>query len=165
MAWFRRRRDAEPEPEQDQQDEVAPGESPAELAARLGELVRTINARSGQLTAAGVVAARRLTDTLGEIIGTSTVRPLDVYTLLTLRGALEDYLPTTLQTYLSVAPDLRTARRPSGGTPAASFLEQLVALQSAASATLVAARDQDADALMTQGAFLRTKFSGSDLDL
>ena len=42
---------------------------------------------------------------------------------------------------------------------------QLDALQSSASATLVATRNQDVDALMTQGSFLSTKFSGSDLDL
>ena len=55
--------------------------------------------------------------------------------------------------------------RPSGRTPADSLLEQIDSLQTAADAILVAARAQDADALMTQGNFLRTKYSGSDLDL
>jgi hypothetical protein len=38
-------------------------------------------------------------------------------------------------------------------------------LLDAASVLLTATHAQDADALMTQGSFLRTKFSGSDLDL
>ncbi len=38
-------------------------------------------------------------------------------------------------------------------------------LQLSADAVLDAARNQDVDALMSQGTFLRTKFSGSDLDL
>lgn len=144
---------------------VLPGESPAELLVSLRAVVRNVNASSGQLPAAGVVAARRLADTLREIIETSTVRPLDVYTLLTVRGALDDYLPTTLRIYLSVSPELRLIPRPNGKTPMTSFLEQLDHLQTATAAVLVAARSQDADALMTQGTFLRTKFSGSDLDL
>ena len=37
--------------------------------------------------------------------------------------------------------------------------------QTSASQVLVAARNQDVDALMTQGTFLRTKYSRSDLDL
>jgi hypothetical protein len=44
-------------------------------------------------------------------------------------------------------------------------MEQLEALETSALAVLEATQQQDVDALMTQGAFLRTKFSGSDLDL
>jgi hypothetical protein len=44
-------------------------------------------------------------------------------------------------------------------------MEQLESLQLSADAVLVAAKAQDIDALVSQGNFLRTKFSGSDLDL
>ena len=44
-------------------------------------------------------------------------------------------------------------------------MEQLDSLQPSADAVLVAAREQDVDALVSQGNFLRTKFTGSDLDL
>jgi len=88
-----------------------------------------------------------------------------VYTLLPIKGILLDYLPTTLRTYLAVDVSLLEIPRGSGRTPVEALLAQLESLQQSAWATLVAARNQDADALMTQGNFLRTKFSGSDLDL
>jgi hypothetical protein len=44
-------------------------------------------------------------------------------------------------------------------------MEQLDALETSALGVLQAAQQQDVDALMTQGNFLRTKFSRSDLDL
>ncbi len=55
--------------------------------------------------------------------------------------------------------------RPSGRTPVQSLAEQLEALLDAAADLLSATQAQDADALLSQGSFLRTKFSGSDLDL
>jgi hypothetical protein len=108
------------------------------------------------MPARAVVEARALTDTLGEIIDTSTVRPLDVYAVITVRGTLTDYLPTSVNRYVAA---------PTTDATTASFVEQIGALQTSATATLEAIQRQDADALMTQGNFLRTKFSGSDLDL
>jgi len=129
------------------------------------EVIAFINSNAGRLPGLAVVKARQITDTLRETIDTSEVRPLDVYAVLTVKGTLNDYLPTTLRSYLAVDAGLLDTPRGSGRTPSQSLLEQLDALQRSASATLVAARQQDADALMTQGSFLRTKFSGSDLDL
>jgi len=141
------------------------GDSPDELRRTLAALIRFINQSSGQLPAEAVVNARRVTDALAEIIDIAALHPLDVYALLAVRGTMDDYLPTTLQSYLAVDLDLRETVRPSGSTPTHSLLEQIDALQTAARSVLVAVRDQDADALLTQGTFLRTKFSGSDLDL
>ena len=56
--------------------------------------------------------------------------------------------------------------RPSGRTPTAVAAGTAGSLLDAASQPCSPpAQAQDADALMTQGSFLRTKFSGSDLDL
>ena len=55
--------------------------------------------------------------------------------------------------------------RPSGRTPVASLQEQLESLLGAVSSVLLAAQAQDADAMFTQGNFLGTTFSRSDLDL
>jgi hypothetical protein len=138
----------------------APG-GPAPLLQAIHEMNRFINQNSGRLPGEAVVNARRLTDTLREVIATSDVRPLDVYAEMSVRSTLSDYLPTTLRGYLAVA----ATGGPATGPASRSLIEQLEALQSAADLVLVAARDQDVDALMTQGNFLRTKFSGSDLDL
>ena len=141
------------------------GDSPEVLRRALEELIAFINRNAGRLPGVAVVSARRVTDTLRETIDTSKVRPLDVYAVMAVKGTLNDYLPQTLRIYLAVDTTLLEAPRESGLTPSQSLLEQLHALQTSTSATLVAVRDQDADALMTQGCFLRTKFSGSDLDL
>jgi hypothetical protein len=161
MTWFRRGQ-AAPAPAAPPPDT---GDSPDQLRTEIYAINRFINQSSGQLPGEAVVNARRVTDTLREIVDTSEVRPLDVYATLSVKATLDDYLPTTLRTYLAVDADLRDTARPAGGTPSRSLLEQIDSLQTSADLVLIAARNQDVDALMTQGSFLRTKFSGSDLDL
>lgn len=141
------------------------GDTPEGLRRSLRDIVKLVNANAGQLPGEAVVAARRVTDALNDIIDTSAVRPLDVYAVISVRGTLTDYLPTTLRSYLAVDENIRDTPRPSGRSPKESLLEQLAALETSACSVLLAARNQDADALLTQGTFLRTKFSGSDLDL
>lgn len=162
MAWFRR---SEPTPSAPAAPDPDAGDSPEALRAAIATVNRTVNASAGRLPLRAVVAARRVTDVLTEIVDTSEVRPLDVYATISVRGAVGDYLPTTLRTFLAVDSDLVDLRRPSGSTPTESLLEQLDALEGSAVAVLQAVQAQDVDALMTQGSFLRTKFSGSDLDL
>jgi hypothetical protein len=140
-------------------------DSPDALRALVFDIVRMINQNSGRLPGEAVVNARRVTDTLREIISTSDVRPLDVYAVINIRSTLTDYLPTTMRTYLAVDEELRDSPRPSGLTSTQSLMEQIDALQISADLVLTAARNLDIDALMTQGTFLRTKFAGSDLDL
>ena len=98
-----------------------------------------------------------------------TVRGRDRWTStrsISIKGIVGDYLPTTLRAYLALDPALPTTPRPSGRTPRA------VAARAARRAAgrgrrtcSQATQAHDVDALMTQGNFLRTKFSGSDLDL
>ena len=126
---------------------------------------RFINQHSGHLPGAAVVTARAITDLLRQIIDTADDGPLDIQAVLFVEGTVRDYLPTTLRTYLAVDPAIANTARPTGGTPADSLLEQLRMLRQSADATLTAAKEQDADALLTQGNFLLTKFSRSDLDL
>ena len=160
MAWVRRGHEAAPAP-------VAPdeGDSPESLRGRIAQAVTFINRSSGQLPGAAVVAARRLTDVLSEVVDTSAVRPLDVYVVINVRKTLEDYLPTSLRSYLALTEQARTTPGPSGTTPSHGLVEQIDALLTSASSALAATRSQDMDAMLAQGAFLRTKFSGSDLDL
>jgi hypothetical protein len=141
------------------------GDDPATLRSDLARLNRFINQNSGQLPGESVVTARRVTDVLHEVIDTSEVRPLDIYAVISVKGILQDYLPTTLRGFLALDDAQLTVARPSGRTPVQSLQEQLEALLDAATSVLTAAQAQDADALLSQGSFLRTKFSGSDLDL
>lgn len=161
--WLRRKLGADP-PRPSAPDPVAE-DSPERLRERIAEMVRLINRNAGELPAAAVVRARLLTDTLGEIVDTTAIRPLDIYAVISVRNTLHDYLPTTVQRYLAVPAEAREVTRSSGGSPSESLLAQLDALGVSASSVLVASQNQDVDALMTQGSFLATKFSGSDLDL
>ena len=160
MRWFRR-------PSEPAAVERAPGavsdagsdRDELVLPGTLLELDRFVNRSSGQLPTSAVVKARWIIDTLRAVLRTAENRPLDIQAVLTVRGTANDYLPTTLRGYLSLAE--------AGRAEAADRLldEQLDTLQEAATTTLAAARDLDADALATQGAFLRAKFSRSELDL
>ena len=162
MAWFKRPEAAArvvaqlaPEPE----------DGPGALRAALTDVNRLVNASAGRLPPAAVVTARRITDALAEVLDGAEVRPLDVYAAISVRATATDYLPTTVRSYLAVDDDLVDTPRASGRTPTESLLEQLDALETSALAVRDAAQAQDVDALMTQGSFLRTKFSRSDLDL
>jgi hypothetical protein len=161
MTWFRRLRE-------EAQEEVAPdaSDTPDALRAKIFELIAFVNRSAGKLPGEGVVIARRITDTVREVVdGADPERGLDIYAIVSIRGILDDYLPTTLRSYLALDPSLVDVPRPSGRTPSESLLEQLDALWSSATDLLVATRAHDADALLSQGNFLRTKFTRSDLDL
>jgi hypothetical protein len=166
VGWIRRAVQGDqptgPGPAPDGLDEQ---DRPAALTAKIDNLVLHLNRRAGQLPAAAMVHARQLTDTLAAIVATSATRDLDIYAVITVRSTLDDYLPTTIRSYLAVPEAQRDVPRASGVSPTASLHDQLEALLSAALHVLEAAQNQDVDALMTQGAFLTTKFSGSDLDL
>lgn len=163
MPGFFRRGHDDPPPPTDAAGDV--DDSPERLQERLAELVRFVNHNGGKLPVDAVVLAREVTDTMHEVIATSADRPLDVYAVVSINGIVGDYLPTTLRTYLALDPAVTDREGPSGRTPRAALREQLESLADAADDVLQAARAHDVDALFSQGNFLRTKFTRSDLDL
>jgi hypothetical protein len=142
-----------------------PADEPHALLGEVFELNRFVNANAGRLPGEAVVIARRITDTVREILDGAAQHPLDVHTTVAIRGLVGDYLPTTLRTFLAVDADVVDVPRPSGVTPAQSVLEQLETLLLSAADLRASARADEADALLSQGSFLRTKFTRSDLDL
>ncbi len=160
--WLRRiRGDEQPGPAQDPEAE----DKPEALLRQLWELIQFVNRSAGKLPVEAVVIAREITDTIRAVIETSEDRDLDVYAVVSIKGIVGDYLPTTLRTYLNLDPRLTEQVGPSGRTPRAALREQLDGLADAADDLLRATQAHDVDALFTQGNFLHTKFSGSDLDL
>jgi len=159
MALFRRHPAPAPAPEED------PADSPAALLHAVDQLVGFVNQNAGRLPGESVVAARQVTDTVREVIGTSNDGELDVYAIISVKGIVNDYLPTTLRSYLALDPQVVDVVRPTGRTPKQSLLEQINSLWAGADDVLTAAQAKDADALVSQGNFLQTKFTGSDLDL
>jgi hypothetical protein len=162
VTWFRRASE-HAHNELGPQDD--PKDKPDALLASMFALTHEVNASAGRSPVEGVVVARRVLDVVREVIETSAERELDVHAVVSIRSMLEDYLPTTLRAYLAIDPSVVDQVRPSGRTPSQSFIEQLDVLWASAMDLLEAARAHDADALLSQGSFLRTKFSGSDLDL
>lgn len=161
MTWFRRLRD-------EAHEDAGPDaeDTPDALRAAIFTLIGFINRSAGRLPGGAVVVSRRITDTVREVVdGADPERGLDISAVVAIRGIVADYLPTTLHSYLALDPGLVDVPRPSGRTPSESLLEQLDALWSAATDLLVATQANDADALLSQGSFLRTKFTRSDLDL
>jgi hypothetical protein len=161
-SWFRRRDDNPPPPPDDGTD---PDDKPEALLRKQWELVQFINRSAGKLPVEAVVVSRSITDAIRGVIATADDRELDVYAVVSIKGIIGDYLPTTLRTYLNLDPALTSKVGPSGRTPRAALREQLDSLGEAADDLLRAAQAHDVDAMFTQGNFLRTKFSRSDLDL
>src|SRR3954449_7213844 len=159
MTWFRRNREEPTPPPPEDED------APDKLRQRQWELVQFINRHAGQLPVEAVVLARQVTDRVREVIETAADRPLDVYAVVQINGILNDYLPTTLRAYLALEPSVVDQAGQSGRTPRTALREQLEALNDAADELFTAARAHDVDALFSQGNFLRTKFTRSDLDL
>jgi hypothetical protein len=126
-------------------------DSPQALATLVFQANRFVNASAGQLPAAAVVTTRD--------------RDLDIHARVSMNGILRDYLPTTLRAYLALDPTLRNHPRPNGITPVAALIEQLDFLLSSAMEVLAAVQNDDANALVAQGNFLKTKFGRSELDL
>lgn len=160
-SWLRRVRQAQPGQQPPEEDRDAP----EKLRRRLWERVQFINRNAGKLPVEAVVLARQVTDTVREVIETATDKTLDVYATVQVNGIVDDYLPTTLQAYLNLDPAVTEQPGPSGRSPRAALREQLDGLRTAAGELLQAARAHDVDLLFTQGNFLRTKFTRSDLDL
>lgn len=140
-------------------------ETPAAFQADLDALVAHVNRHAGRFPDGFVPELRRCCDLLGEVVEDMAQpgRHLDVHAVVSLSGMIRDYLPTTVSAYLSVDPaavDVPTAAGPSANE---ALLDQVAGLAQAAEDVLDAERRNDADALLSQGAFLRTKFSRSDL--
>lgn len=159
-SWFRRPRG--PEPMVQEQDP----DTPAALSADLVGLVRLVNRSAGRLPTAATVTARGVTDAVREILDClSDDADPDVHAILSVRGIVRDYLPSTLNGYLALNIPPGEELSPAAAVPRAQLMEQLEHLWSAATEVLAATRARDADDLVTQGNFLRTKFTRSDLDL
>ena len=134
MARFfgRRRAPAPPTPGPPEAD---PADSPEALRQNLAQLIRFINRSAGRLPGVAVVRARRVTDLLQAIIDTTDTRPLEIHALLSLKGIVNDYLPTTLRSFLAV--DERTV---GTGNPTRLLVEQLDILHTSAERVLGAVR-------------------------
>ena len=151
MAWLQRGRDPAVVPQ-----DPDPDEEKTALLNDLQVLRGYLNRHADQLPTVSVVTAHQIGDVLRAVLDAAGDRPLDAHTAVRLRGFLTDYVPTTVRSFLAVS-----TYRDSAGI----LQDQLASLLDEADRLAASARSFDTDALLTQGTFLRTKFSRSDLDL
>lgn len=126
------------------------------LRVRLAALVREVDAAGGDLPTEGVVVARQVTDLAAQVLRRDD---LGIHARVALAAVVDDYLPTTLRTYLA-------ARRSPDADPGAlarTLLDQLGVLRGSLHETVAAVADDDLRALEAQGIFLGARFTGSDL--
>jgi hypothetical protein len=161
-SWFRR---AHPPAQTPPPAQPEPAESPAALTRALDEQIAYVNRNAGRLPTDCTVLARRITDAAADVIDLAAAAELDIQVALTVKKIVTDYLPTALRTYLALEPDTVDSPSAQGVTPRQALAQQLSDLWAGALDVRAAAQSRDADALISHGAFLRTKFSGSDLDL
>lgn len=121
----------------------------AALVGRVPEAARAIVDR----------IATALQEALPRVVGTGEAEVVVTRTAT-------DYLPETLRAYLALPADWADRHRLSDGrTPAEALVQQLTAIEEAATRMRDAAVERDASALLVNGRFLDDRFGTSRLDL
>lgn len=83
-----------------------------------------------------------------------------------LKAIVDDYLPSSINTYLALPPHFAlTNRNAAGKTPAEEFETQIRVLAESAETTANSMYTGDATRLREQSIFLQSRFSKSELDL
>lgn len=167
LDWLRREPRA-PAPSPGSPAAAAPDDVPA-LRASLRGTVALVNRSADRLPDGAVPRVRAVEDQLRELLDheeSTAWSSLSGQAQYALSATVQDYLPTTVGAFLAL-PDgfASTHRNTAGRTPGEELLEQLRLLDDAVRDLVTAVYTGDAERLTTQGRFLDTKFSRSDLDL
>ena len=162
--WLRREPKAPPAP-------AAPSaaDEVAALQAALRAVVQRVNRAADRLPVGVVPQVRAIEDALRELlehVAATAGSATSAQERFTLAATVNDYLPTSIDTYLALPPAFAQTHRTLGGlTPGDELLEQLVLLDSAVRDLALAVYSGDAERLSTQGRFLDSRFATSELDL
>ncbi len=155
-----------PPPQVAAPSEPAQAETPAELLDKLTELVSEVNVAGARMPEGGVPAVRDVEDELRPLLVYLGKHPATEAEMVGVRAMVNDYLPTTVHTFLALpAAFAESHRNRLGRTPAEELVEQLYLLADGAREYATAIYAGDAQKLSNQGRFLQNKFSRSELDL
>lgn len=161
--WLRRLAGQPPAPAPAPEDELAT------FRARLREIVVEVNAAADRLPVGVVPRVRAIEDVLVELLDheeKTDWTSISAQARFSIGATISDYLPTSLKAYLALPPGFAESHRtPEGRSPGEELAEQLRLLALAVHELALAVYSGDAERLSTQGRFLDTKFSRSDLDL
>lgn len=136
------------------------GDSPEEITAFLDRLTARVQNKlepSVLQRVKSIVAS--IDQTLPELSGGAAQTD---GTLFTVRQIAVDYLPSALETYLKLPPAYRTRQTlDNRQTPQAVLEEQLTLLDGKMQEILVSVHENDVQALLANGRFLKEKFGPS----
>ena len=150
-------------------EEPAPAAPAVPFGERMAEELESIRwtARraGGTLPVAALPMLGLIEDELGPLVEYLIDHPPNVDEEIAVEALLTDYLPTTLRAYMGLNRQIAMKARSDGRTPGDELLDQLALLGGAARELSASVYAHDAEQLATQGRFLGTKFSRSDLAL
>ncbi len=147
--------------------------APDEFAAirqQLVTVIRRVRSSSGRLPPAAVVRARDVGDAVAQLVRELERRrsigaSIDALVVATLESTVNDYLPTSVDSFLAVA-DLSTVGDDAGRRRAEDQLcAQLELLSNGVQELVESVRSGAANPLDVHGRFLETKFGKTDLSL
>jgi bacterioferritin (cytochrome b1) len=145
--------------------EVLPNQSIKELSGRdlqtmLEDLIKKISKRVSEPELNKVV---NIKDNILMLLPRLNEMNAGDYDLHVVKQTVTDYLPQMLTTYLELPPAFaRMHKMRNGKTSQEILIEQLTILNDQMEQILVSVNSKDADALIAQGEFLKSKFANDE---
>lgn len=158
---FGRDRDPQPPPG----PSAAPKPFAERMLEKMGETSWAARRGGGRLPVEVLPQLGRIEDVVYPFLDYVKTNPLNVDEEIAVEQIVGDYLPTTISAFLAIDPRIASHPRADGRTAGDDVIEQLETLETAIQDVTKAVYAHDAQELAVQGRFLRTKFSGSDLNL
>lgn len=143
--------------------ELPTGTDPSDVRAALDAQIRTVTGKVPAEVMAKILSIRQ---TISGILPASGSLPPASPLWFVIERTATDYLPRSLENYLSL-PRLYATRQPvqNGKTPKELLLDQLTLLDSKMKEIAEDMHRHDADQLLANGRFLEDRFGRSDLSL
>jgi len=135
------------------------------MQTQLSDVSWTARRAGDRLPVAALPRLGLIEDLLNPLLAHLHTSPPSVDEEIAVQAFVGDYLPTTINAYLSMNSQFAHLARADGRTPGDDLLEQLATLEQAISELAQAVYAHDAQQLQVQGRFLSTKFNRTDLDL
>ena len=152
--------------EEDATGAIEAQDEPARARRALERAVQQAEQSAEQLPTGALASVRELAGALRALLSLVEQEHLDQLVAHEVAAVAGDLLPTAIQSYLRLPPEVaRESSGAAGAAPAQDLLEQLELLREGVRRLQRCAHAPDVERLATQRRFLESKFGGSDLDL
>ncbi len=149
---------------------ASPPEDFAVISQQLDAVIGRIRSSSGRIPPAAVVCARDVGDAVAQLVRELDRRrtsgsPIDALVVVTLESTVTDYLPTSVESFLSVTNLVGLDDDATQHTAEVQLCTQVELLSKGMQDLLDSVRTGTANPLDVQGRFLQAKFGRDDLKL